>query len=69
MHRRVTHNHYFEQMDALLGALDQFHQELNSTPEQVRRLSTKWARLVSAQSAAAPARRYAAAYIRHKAEL
>jgi hypothetical protein len=48
MRRRVTHNHYFEQVDALLSALDQFHQELKSNTEQVRRLSTKWARPISA---------------------
>lgn len=48
MRRRVTHNHYFEQMDALLDALDQFHQELQSDTEQARRLTTKWARLISA---------------------
>jgi transposase len=39
MRRRVTHNHYFRQMDALLDAVDQFHQELGSDTERVRRLS------------------------------
>jgi transposase len=47
MRRRVTHNHYFEHMDALLNALDQFHQELDRDPEQVRRLTRKWAKLIS----------------------
>ena len=47
MRRRVTHNYYFEHMDALLSALDQFHKELESDPKQVRRLLAKWARLIS----------------------
>ena len=28
MRRRVTHNHYFEQMDALLEAVEDFHQDI-----------------------------------------
>ena len=47
MRRRVTHNHYFEHMDALLEAVEQFHHELESEPEQVLRLLTKWAKLIS----------------------
>jgi transposase len=47
MRRRVTHNHYFEHMDALLEALEQFHHELESDPEQVLRLLKKWAKLIS----------------------
>ena len=48
MRRRVTHNHYFEQMDALSSALDQFHRELGDDTAQVRRLCSKWAQLISA---------------------
>jgi hypothetical protein len=48
MRRRVTHNHYFEQMDALSSALDQFHRELRDDTAQVRRLCSKWAQLISA---------------------
>jgi len=47
MRRRVTHNHYFERMDALLEAVEQFHQELKDDPEQVLRLLAKWAKLIS----------------------
>ena len=42
MRRRVTHNHYFEQMDLLLVALDDFHQELAADQEQVLRLLKPW---------------------------
>jgi transposase len=48
MRRRVTHNHYFEHMDALLEAVKQFHQELESDPDQVLCLLKKWAKLISA---------------------
>jgi transposase len=47
MRRRVTHNHYFEHMDALLEAVEQFHHQLESEPEQVLRLLKKWAKLIS----------------------
>jgi hypothetical protein len=47
MRRRVTHNHYFERMDALLEAVEQFHQELEDDPQQVVRLLAKWAKLIS----------------------
>lgn len=47
LRRRVTHNHYFQDMDALLEAVDQFHQELQDSPEQVLRLIGKWAKLIS----------------------
>jgi transposase len=47
MRRRVTHNHFFEHIDALLEAVEQFHHELESDPEQVLRLLKKWARLIS----------------------
>ena len=38
MRRCVTHNHAFEHMDALLSALESFHQELESDTAQARRL-------------------------------
>ncbi len=47
MRRRVTHNHYFEQIDTLLGALDRFHQDIENDAEQVCRLCSKWAKLIS----------------------
>jgi hypothetical protein len=47
MRRRVTHNHYFQQLDALQIALNQFHRELESDTAQVRRLCSKWAQLIS----------------------
>ena len=47
MRRRVTHNHYFEQMDALLMAVDQFHQELEADTEQVLRLLKPWLKRLS----------------------
>lgn len=47
MRRRVTHNHYFEQIDALLEAVEQFHQELEGDPQQVLQLLAKWEKLIS----------------------
>jgi transposase len=47
MRRRVTHNHYFEHIDALLEAVEQFDQELKNEPEHVLRLLRKWAKLIS----------------------
>jgi transposase len=47
MRRQVTHNHYFEHLNALLEAVEQFHQELESKPEQVLCLLRKWAKLIS----------------------
>lgn len=47
MRRRVTHNHYFQEMDALLDAVNQFHQELESDSEQVLRLLGKWTKFIS----------------------
>lgn len=47
MRRRVTHNHYFGHMDALLNALDQFHREIESDAQLVCRLSAKWAKLIA----------------------
>ncbi len=50
MRRRVTHNHYFEQMDLLLSALDHFHQELDADTEQVLRLLKPWLKRLSSSS-------------------
>lgn len=47
MRRQVTHNHYFEQMDSLLAALDHFHQELETNLEQVHRLLKPWFKRLS----------------------
>jgi len=47
LRRRVTHNHHFQHIDALVEAVEQFHQELKNEPEQVLRLLKKWAKLIS----------------------
>lgn len=47
MRRRVTHNHYFEQIDALVDAVDSFHQELTTNTDQVRRLMKPWLKRLS----------------------
>ena len=47
MRRRVTHNHYFEELDALLQAVNEFHQQLEDSPKQVLRLISKWTRFIS----------------------
>lgn len=47
MRRRVTHNHFFEHLPALLAAVRQFHQDLQDEPQQVLRLLKKWAKLFS----------------------
>ena len=47
MRRQVTHNYYFEQMDALLAALDHFHQELQADEKQVLRLLKPWLKRLS----------------------
>lgn len=47
MRRRVTHNHYFEQIGALIEAVEQFHREMKDNPTQVLRLISKYARLIS----------------------
>ena len=38
MRRCVTHNHYFEHIDVLLEAVQEFHQQLESDPTRVLRL-------------------------------
>jgi len=45
--RRVTHNHFFEGLDVLLEAVEQFHQTLEDSPEQVLHLISKWARFIA----------------------
>ena len=47
LRRRVTHNHYFEELDALLDAVEQFHQPLEKCPEQVVRLISRWTKFIS----------------------
>jgi hypothetical protein len=47
LRRCVTHNHYFGQLDVLLAAVDRFHLDLKGAPEQVLRLISKWARLIT----------------------
>jgi len=47
LRRRVTHNHYFEQMPALITAVHEFHHDLQADPEQALRLSKKWAKLIA----------------------
>lgn len=47
MRRRVTHNYFFEEMDALLDAAKQFHQELQNDSPQVLRLLGKWTKFIS----------------------
>jgi len=47
MRRRVTHNHYFEFMNKLQQAVNQFHQDLVNTPEQVLSLISKWSHIIA----------------------
>lgn len=47
MRRRVTHNHYFEEPDALLEAVEEFHHELENDQERVLRLISKWTSFIS----------------------
>ena len=47
LRRRVTHNYYFGHLDRLLAAVDVFHQELISCPEQVLSLLKKWTQSIS----------------------
>jgi transposase len=47
MRRRVTHNHYFEDMNSLLEAVDQFHSKLENNPKRVLALINKWTRFIS----------------------
>ena len=47
MRRHVTHNHYFEDMDSLLEAVDRFHSKLENNPKRVLDLINKWTRFIS----------------------
>lgn len=47
MRRRVTHNHYFETIEALTGAVEEFHQQLDESPEYVLKLISKWTKLIA----------------------
>ena len=47
MRRRVTHNHYFEELDALLEAVEAFHRGLEEDQERVLRLISRWTRFIS----------------------
>ena len=47
LRRCVTHNHYFEHIGALLEAVREFHQHLDSDPIRAIRLLKKWAKLIS----------------------
>lgn len=47
MRRRVTHNYYFEDMSLLCGAINEFHEELQSCPQQVLRLVSKWTHIIA----------------------
>lgn len=47
LRRRVTHNHYFQQMDKLQQAVNQFHAELQAAPQQVVRLISKWTHFIA----------------------
>ena len=47
LRRRVTHNHYFNETDDLLEAIEQFHRHLNRSLERVLHLIAKWAQHIS----------------------
>lgn len=47
MRRCVTHNYYFEHIAALLEAVLEFHQHLESDPVRVLRLLKKWTKFIS----------------------
>jgi transposase len=46
LRRRVTHNHFFVELRALRDGVEGFHQELESTPEQVLQLIGRWAKRI-----------------------
>lgn len=46
--RRVTHNHYFEELAPLLEAVEAFHHALEADQEQVLQLISKWTSFISA---------------------
>ncbi len=47
MRRRVTHNHYFEDLAPLLQAVEEFHRELEEDQAKVLQLISKWTRFIS----------------------
>ena len=47
MRRRVTHNHYFEELAPLLEAVEELHCELQEDQGQVLQLISKWSRFIS----------------------
>lgn len=47
MRRCVTHNNYFQHIEFLEDAVDDFHQELTTNTEQVRRLMRPWLKRLS----------------------
>lgn len=47
MRRRVTHNYFFEAMQQMSEAINEFHEELLSCPQQVLQLISKWTHIIS----------------------
>jgi transposase len=47
MRRRVTHNYFFEAMQRMSEAIHEFHEELQSCPQQVLQLISKWTHIIS----------------------
>jgi len=47
LRRRVTHNYYFETIQSLKQAVNEFHQELQADPQQALQLTKKWTRLIA----------------------
>lgn len=47
MRRRVTHNYYFEHMERLRSAVEDFHRELEDAPGFVLQLISKWTHLIA----------------------
>jgi len=47
MRRRVTHNHYFEELVPLLEAVEVLHHELAVNQNRVLRLISKWTSFIS----------------------
>lgn len=47
MRRRVTHNHYFEELVPLLEAVKEFHREMEEDQAIALQLISKWTRFIS----------------------
>lgn len=47
LRRRVTHNYFFQHIDPLITAVNDFHDDLVCHPDQVLRLISKWSHLIS----------------------